>query len=441
MTDMTLGRAAPGIAAPARARARLSWLDALRGLAALIVVYWHMRPHVPVPVPDGTWRWFDLGKCGVVLFFLISGYIIPMSLERQGNLRRFWISRGFRLYPAFAVAAAFMIAVMAAGVTPFPQRLVDDPLTGVLAHSTMLQGMLGVSNLVPVYWTLSYEMVFYLLVAGLFALNVHRHSGWYAAGLAVFAVLAGPALPQTLLTSGDSGRAVAVVVVTIVVVAAVVCFLVGGRRMTALGAVLGLAMLTLAVVNGGESSSRGSWQTLVLLATMFAGTVIYRMQHRQLGIVPGVAALGTVLVAALAGGWWHLTDQLDRRLWVTAIIFPAALFAAGFLVRNRQMPWALRKLGELSYSLYLLHLILRRLLDYLLPDLTTASMPVRLAALAAYLIVLLGLAELVYRYIEVPAQRVGRRVADRFDSRRDRSGEDHRRRPRHDHSVAAHRPG
>ena len=403
------------------ARGRLSWLDALRGLAAMTVVYFHLKTLVPIPLPEHTWDWVDLGKCGVVLFFLISGYIIPMSLERHGNLRKFWISRGFRLYPAFLVATAVALVLMATGVTPFPNQLVQHPLSGVLAHGMMMQGLLGISSMVPVYWTLSYEMMFYLVVAGLFAAGLHRHSAWYATGLAALALLAGPALPQSLLTGGGDRRLTAVIGVAIVFTAAIACLLAGSRKIVLIGAVLGVGMIGVAVVNGGESASRASWQSLVLLATMFAGTTIYRMQHGQLRLLPGLGAPAAVLIAATAGAWWHLADEAARRVSVTAIVLPAIVFGVGFLLRHREMPWVLRKLGELSYSIYLLHLILLEVLLLLVPGIKTESGPVRLAGLTGLLIVLFALSELVCRFVEKPAQRLGRRLAERFVTRRDRA--------------------
>jgi peptidoglycan/LPS O-acetylase OafA/YrhL len=36
---------------------------------------------------------------GVFVFFLVSGYIVPASLERKGSVHGFWVSRVFRLYP------------------------------------------------------------------------------------------------------------------------------------------------------------------------------------------------------------------------------------------------------------------------------------------------------------------------------------------------------
>src|SRR3954453_20483340 len=162
---------------------RLGWLDGLRGWAALVVVCFHLSPSVLGPSAHlAIFRHIDLGKYGVLLFFLVSGYVIPMSLERHGSLRRFWIGRLCRIYPAYLVTIAVVV-------------LVAGWRGGALAHASMLVDPLGVRGAVRVFWTLSYEMIFYLVVSGLFAWRLHRHSAWWASGLALVALVAGPVLP------------------------------------------------------------------------------------------------------------------------------------------------------------------------------------------------------------------------------------------------------
>ncbi len=80
---------------------RLAWLDALRGFAALCVVFDHGSTLLLLPVRSFLYQWLNLGQYGVFVFFLVSGYIVPASLERKGSVRGFWISRVFRLYPMF----------------------------------------------------------------------------------------------------------------------------------------------------------------------------------------------------------------------------------------------------------------------------------------------------------------------------------------------------
>src|SRR5690606_6778553 len=83
--------------------ARLGELDALRGLAALAVVAFHYTTSYAQQVghlqPLGFG--FTPGNYGVHLFFLISGYVIFMTLEHTRDGMDFVVSRFSRLYPAY----------------------------------------------------------------------------------------------------------------------------------------------------------------------------------------------------------------------------------------------------------------------------------------------------------------------------------------------------
>ena len=72
-------------------QARLDFLDGLRGIAALAVFLAHALDLIWPAYHSFAESRFQLGNWGVVVFFLCSGFIIPVSLERQGSLRRFWI--------------------------------------------------------------------------------------------------------------------------------------------------------------------------------------------------------------------------------------------------------------------------------------------------------------------------------------------------------------
>jgi peptidoglycan/LPS O-acetylase OafA/YrhL len=87
---------------------RLAWLDALRGIGALAVVGEHLTTWaMPWLRPTS----FNLGTYGVLVFFLVSGYIIPASLERRGDVRAFWIGRIFRLYPLYLAVIGLVLAL------------------------------------------------------------------------------------------------------------------------------------------------------------------------------------------------------------------------------------------------------------------------------------------------------------------------------------------
>src|ERR1035437_8187532 len=59
---------------------RLGWLDLLRGIAALFVVFDHVSYYVLQHIRAEVYQWFDAGNYGVFVFFIISGYIVPQYL-------------------------------------------------------------------------------------------------------------------------------------------------------------------------------------------------------------------------------------------------------------------------------------------------------------------------------------------------------------------------
>jgi peptidoglycan/LPS O-acetylase OafA/YrhL len=139
---------------------RLPWLDAARGIAALTVLTAHAL--------DYYWRgyaeYIQFGNGAVVLFFLISGYIIPMSIERS-TLPRFWLRRLFRLYPLYWIS---IILYTVLGISETKET------THILANLTMIQPYLGIPHINGVYWSLAVEETFYLMLAVLLVFNLHR---------------------------------------------------------------------------------------------------------------------------------------------------------------------------------------------------------------------------------------------------------------------------
>jgi peptidoglycan/LPS O-acetylase OafA/YrhL len=194
------------------------------------------------------------------------------------------------------VAAALLLGLT--GLDPLHRLLTDRPASAILGHLTMLQELLNVPNLVNVLWTLSYEMAFYLLVTALYLVRAQLRSAEIACGFGVVAVAAGGVLPSALLSRGAD----ATLVTVLAVIALVGCGLAGVlssrpvlRRAGAV--VLGVVPLGLIALNGRLPA----WQSLVILATMFAGTALYRARAGRLG--PRAFALaGSVPVAAVGAG-------------------------------------------------------------------------------------------------------------------------------------------
>lgn len=384
---------------------RWGWLDGLRAVAVLLVVYAHLTRYVFTGLREFTGEWLHAGPAGVMLFFLVSGYIIPASLERHGDLRAFWVSRALRLYPMYLVAIA---VVVLAG-----QYTTADPVTSAVGHATMLPFLLDVPLVTPVLWTLSYEMAFYLLCSGLFTVRLHRASGPIAALLALLAVATAP------LAGPVEGL---VPVVAVVLVLGLGLMVSPWKIAVVAGGVLtgGLVVLLLAI---GQDPAH-AWDGLLIVAVMFTGTAIYRADRGQTGWTPAILAI-TLVGGALLVNWLAELNHLEAfnakyviRSVLTLTVFGGA-FAIGWFGRHRRTPKLLSLLGVLSYSIYLVHYVLiqigHRFLESALPDPVIA---------AGYLGAVFGISWLTHRYVELPAQRLGRRLrASRPGSGQDVVGE------------------
>jgi len=397
-------------------RPREPWLDALRGYAALVVVCFHLSPQVLGPARHlAILRHIDLGKYAVLLFFLVSGYVIPMSMERHGSLRRFWIGRLCRIFPAYLAAIALVAVLVAAGLLTWPASLRADPTTGVLAHATMLSDLLGQRGALRVFWTLSYEMTFYLVASGLYAWNLHRHSARWAAGLALTALIAGPALPDDLLGAGAATRRLTALALLLLVALSITAY-VAGRLVPAAGAA-GIALVLLPALNAHATRSStviASWQGLLLLAVMFAGTVVHRLRHGQLGRRPAALALAVVALSVVGAHGTHLgTGAL--RVWLATTAAVALTFTIAYAVGGRPLPAVFGWSGKISYSLYLLHIVVLAVAVRLIPDLGTRPVAIRLTAGLGCIVAALGLAWISYHMVESPGLRLGRRLAARLD--------------------------
>lgn len=399
---------------------RMAWLDALRGLAAVVVAWYHLSPSVIGAQHHlAVHRNIDLGKYGVLLFFLVSGYVIPMSLERHGSMRKFWAGRLFRIYPAYLASVALILVLLQLRIMPQPPTARAETATTALGHVTMMTDLLGVRGLVWPFWTLAYEMTFYLLVGGLFVLGLHRLSIWWAGGLALLATIAGPALPDHLLAATLAQRRLLSAVLVLAVGLSIAAYLSGRRALVLLAGLAGLGFLALPLVNGHAtrwSTATSSWQAILMLSVMFAGTVIYRMHHGQTGRLAGGIALAIVLVCASGSTWLHTGNLATLRQWTIGSVAVAVTFAGAFALRHRSVPAVIAWLGAASYSIYVLHMVVFYFVMHFLGRHNPTVMD-RVAIGTTYAVVTLGAAWLCYSYIEKPGQRLGRWAQRTLDTR------------------------
>lgn len=160
---------------------RLQEVDALRGLAALAVLLFHYTTryeqlyHHTQPL---AWS-VPWGHYGVNLFFVISGFVIYMTLHRTQHPMDFIVSRFSRLYPAYW--CSIVVTTLVVALLGLPNR--EYSLATTLANFLMFHGLLGVAHVDGVYWTLEIELLFYCGALLLYGVGWLQRIHWVIYGL------------------------------------------------------------------------------------------------------------------------------------------------------------------------------------------------------------------------------------------------------------------
>ena len=150
--------------AKAGSQSRIAELDVLRGIAALAVLAYHYLVAFPVIFHGAPEPRVPFGIFAVHLFFMISGFVIFMTLARTRNALDFIVSRFSRLYPVFWVAVLVTWSVTSLAPLQGPPATPRE----LLLNFTMLAEPLHASYVDSVYWSLVIELVFYALMLGAF---------------------------------------------------------------------------------------------------------------------------------------------------------------------------------------------------------------------------------------------------------------------------------
>jgi len=336
---------------------RYEALDALRGVAVLMVVYDHLFavagermaggafPPVPwvrqwVSGPLGIIQ--DFGWLGVCLFFLISGFVIAHAGRRE-RLHVFVVRRVFRIFPPLAAAllVAAVLEHLAGAGRHWSEYVFGITLAGYFMVPQVI--VLGVA------WTLVIEVIFYALIAVLSPLLKSR--------VPALAVAVGTTLPLlAIFFARDLGASFFLFAAS----AAYVPLLL-------IGSTLYLRRI-------------GSTNPAMAIALVAANYGVF---------VYGLRTIHTVFL------------PLDNSYLVSAM-YALGLF---MLCLERRAPRVLKFVGDISYSLYLLHGVLG---FFVVQQLVHAGAGVASPLVAA--LVCIGASYAFHRVVEKPAMALGRRV-------------------------------
>lgn len=359
---------------------RLTSVDALRALAALAVMIGHI-PFSGAPLPAAVQSIvaaaLRLGRLGVPLFLVLSGFCIHLSVARRiaaaegvrSDWGRFWKRRFWRLYPPYVAAIVFSLTLYAlAGADAFPsiERITSLPwdlLTHLLLiHNLFADYCFSLGN--GPFWTLGLEEQLY----GLYALFLFLRRRWplaHVVGLTLLISLAWQC-GWHLCLGTDEG---------------------------AWQPVLGSAPLALGRWLKWPIGLWFAWILGAIAAEAYAGAIRLPawLMHRRTALVLALIGLATshaVLDLLSVHGlriWGHVaawprSEDLQLLLRFLSGFSDLAFSGAAFVLLNRwvhheaegyfrgRLVRALAGLGVMSYSLYLIHVPLLRLLVHWLPS-------------------------------------------------------------------------
>lgn len=173
------------------------YVQYLRGIAALLVVYFHTK----IYDPQLTWsvdRSFGYG--GVDIFFVISGFIMTLNnYDAPQPPGRFLINRFLRIYPPYWVATTVGVLLFLAVPSAFLKDKIDLPYVIYSYALLPLENASGTSHGVPflkIAWTLVFEIYFYAVFAATLIIpgpvNRFLMQTVFIVGMVVYGLLAHP---------------------------------------------------------------------------------------------------------------------------------------------------------------------------------------------------------------------------------------------------------
>jgi peptidoglycan/LPS O-acetylase OafA/YrhL len=331
-------------------KARIRELDALRGIAAICVVLYHYSITAPL-----KWINFNWGCMGVDLFFIISGFVIFMSIQKCPTWVDFALNRFSRLFPVYWACASisFLALLLTSYYLQMPFQFVS-PLKTYLVNLTMLQYYFKIQDIDGSYWTLIVELCFYGFILLLLLTKKMKQIELFSSIYLLLVIL-----NCTFYDYIQHNYVLHKVRILMPLINFFPLFFSG-------------------ILFYKIKFENSSWHRVIIIGTCFIVQLyIFDKCYFNKGVI-GFKEYAIVLS-------------------LTYLLFIAYYKNALHLIANK----VLIKLGEISYSLYLIHQLIgtKIILPFFLFYLHMSSF----LSLTAGLIIIVGLAAIINAYIEKPS--------------------------------------
>jgi peptidoglycan/LPS O-acetylase OafA/YrhL len=362
------------------ARRHIDELQSLRGVAALIVAVSHMSSIYLLPPAariaiDAVCN----AHASIIVFFVLSGYVLTGSLLRRGfswpSVKGFYVTRLFRLFPALWVASA----VSALFLILYPQRMIHPAITNWFAlyllpfptSPALILAALAIDrSLIMPVWTIFIELM----------------------GSAIMPLLAAISMVRTRLYSG----------ILLGLGVAAYALVYAPHRLNSLVYMFDFAL-------GAWLASR-DWKLFSVKSLPITFAAAFTLMFFRL-------AWFAILTGHLRPLYFGYADPVPMLVeGIASFFLIGALASEHGRVRLLRSPWAIW-LGNISYSLYLIHfpvaILVAKILSHVFSDGTSAATATAVL-MTSGLAISFTLAFLIYRFIEIPSIAFGKRVSRRF---------------------------
>ena len=154
---------------------RIKELDAFRGIAAFAVMIYHFTTIYDKTFSETATKFsLDYGWLGVPFFFILSGFVITLTVEKCKSSKEFLLKRFLRLYPTYWICLSITVAVIFIGNLNTRYETFDKSIAEVLMNYTMFHRYFNFDNVDGAYWSLLPELLFYVIMAVLLRFNKHK---------------------------------------------------------------------------------------------------------------------------------------------------------------------------------------------------------------------------------------------------------------------------
>jgi peptidoglycan/LPS O-acetylase OafA/YrhL len=298
--------------------------------------------------------WMNFGEIGVLAFFLVSGFVIPLSVDKTKNLKKFWTNRTFRIYPLY-----LFICIVTLVARYFITGLPPDTIPALLCHPIFIQEWVGKTEFVGGAWTLFLELIWYAFYSVIFLISLNKR-----------------------------GKILVVAICCLALLASVVPFITGFRM--PMGRVNFMIIFIWGYTTYRYIRSEIAGKEYTILSAFMALTILWGL-YVGFGLYPSNAetspSMRCVMLSWFIGGLVFFVPVLTR----TANIWKHSAFSS---------------LGKISYSVYLTHGVIILIIKSLLPF---TGFPFLIVTIP----MVLGVSIITYRYIEAPAVAYSHRLVQR----------------------------